>query len=1489
MADMDVLADTSEVNEKCALDMSTYENLPKGCNAASLHCATPIPKDDTDGSYVFVSSTDAATSDDHVASDLNGQAECSQNVDTEIMVRNRELNTDVGRKPESIIVSDALEDSQFEFSEHVKENDAIQDEIRVADVLQSSDAKVDEVEPGLDSSQTVEETRILEDQTINVSFDAETNSGEIHGVQSPQAVEDNQIQEENQRISTSGSSNTDANRCGEIEVESSQMAEDINSHEDNGIVKIMKSFDTETNHVINIEGESSPKADGIEIHKENGTVAIKFSDFDSNPGEEIEVESSQKADDIQNHEENGIMKSSSDTEANPRSEIEVESSREVEDIEIQEQDEVVDAIKSSATVEKRGQEGEVIPEYNDTVAINELSDTIHNSSKETEMESFEREEGIRESEDANLEAADCHYVNGKEKVDEMVNKAVISDPVGGIGESQIISMGAAESDLDDSDDTVEDVKRECTSGVALNEENSKKTQLTISQDGEHYQVVGEEQENLNNEVSLLEPSEENKVDMEQHLAAAPSPLVSSEDINGSISISTEDGLPTSMDQDAPLGTIDDKDTVANRTNFHDHSESSSGSVDCDVATVETHQLSPEMLISDPIELNEISVNDEQEVNHVLELEANSEMASHPKIDECVKVEVLEGTVSGNGDEVPTAFDESRISCGDDFVAGSQLIAGGTEPVESIDTVSAVVIGNTSIEIRELGSTNCPNDPVMRSNLDVEDCKVSEIVASVGDVVRADKEVRANHEVDFLGNSNFETKCENGRVEKDHQGTFHSNDFTSIEYQENGSTVPEIPNGVNKSSAIQLSSAVATDSELHDNGSCSIPIANKKSGDDIKIPSSKGGGSRNISGDDVSVSKTDVVLKGSIVNDEGNLNSTSDVVSETDDKPATEETQVIHEGCQNEPSPISPEGSGDTITGQNVGVEAGTRPFNFLVKVPRFDDKNIREQIKCAQTEVDWKTKDRDAIRVQIQTMRAAWKVLSDNLEAAVSEGRAARDLLKSKRLEIDSVQSVITKVKNAMSVEDIDGRIRNIEHMIEHETLPLKEEKQLIREIKQLKQLREQLSSTMGKQDELQQALDQKDQIEERLKLLRKEMDLLRDNVVKAESVIKAAKKKYNDESIKLDELQSQFKAADKIRQEAYANLQSMRKQLYEKNKYCWKYRDDAKEANEIASSRDLERLQHFCVNQVERMMELWNTNAEFREEYIKSNMRSTLRRLKTLDGRSLGPNEEPHVLNLVVKEGPARDNSLSTVSTTQESEKLIPADDARDNDKPGTKVAETKNQMTKRKKPETVMALVNDPRNISSENEVEEPPRPEEIKRTREEEELAAKAEELRKEEEARKLKEQRKLEEKAKAKEALERKKRNAEKAQARAVIKARKEAEEREKLREKRAKKKERKMAAETEAGNGWDEREAALVTEKPSEAPKEESENTGKQGMALAAKRPLKASQYTKQSKTKSIPPPLRNRGKRRMQPWMWVLLTTVVVFALFFVGQQRLLY
>ncbi|VVA23157.1 PREDICTED: proton [Prunus dulcis] len=606
----------------------------------------------------------------------------------------------------------------------------------------------------------------------------------------------------------------------------------------------------------------------------------------------------------------------------------------------------------------------------------------------------------------------------------------------------------------------------------------------------------------------------------------------------------------------------------------------------------------------------------------------------------------------------------------------------------------------------------------------------------------------------------------------------------------------------------------------------------------------------------------------------------DVQIDSDVKPTcevVESTDGIH---RSEASTSSQEVSTtDALEGQNKGAEVEKRPFYFLIRVPRYDDENLKEQIKQAQLHVEEKTKSRDTFRSKIQMERATCKEYFDNFEAARSEERAARDLFKAKRQEMDTLQLMINKVKNAMSVEDMDSKIRNMEHTMQHETLPLKEEKQYIREIKQMKQLREQLSSSLGKQDEVQQALDQKDHIEERSKVLRKEMDLLRNNLLKAETVTQAAKKKFNEENNMLNELLSQFRAADDIRQEAYSHLQSLRKQQYDKNKYFWRYKDDAKVANNLALSGDREKLQHFCINQVETIMELWNKNDDFRKEYVRCNNRSTLRRLRTSDGRSLGPDEEPPIIPDIVRA--TKDNLATVLSTPEQAKRVAPVESEKPDDKSAKKVGQPKIEIAKTKKPVKPATSEISPATASGRNEIEDE-KVEEPKLTKEEEELARKAEELRKEEAAARLREQRRLEEKAKAKEAQERKKRIAEKAQARAAIRAQKEAEEKEKEREKRVKKKERKKATTTKATNGISEGESAPEpsSETPTETP-EQSET--KEKPITVTKRSQKSSQFTKQTKVKSIPLPLRNRSKRRMQPWMWVLLTVLVVLALFFLG------
>lgn len=192
--------------------------------------------------------------------------------------------------------------------------------------------------------------------------------------------------------------------------------------------------------------------------------------------------------------------------------------------------------------------------------------------------------------------------------------------------------------------------------------------------------------------------------------------------------------------------------------------------------------------------------------------------------------------------------------------------------------------------------------------------------------------------------------------------------------------------------------------------------------------------------------------------------------------------------------------------------------------------------------------------------------------------------------------------------------------------------------------------------------------------------------------------------------------------------------------------------------------------------MELWNKNDDFRKEYVRCNNRSTLRRLRTSDGRSLGPDEEPPIIPDIVRA--TKDNLATVVSTPEQAKRVAPVESEKPDDKSAKKVGQPKIEIAKIKKPVKPALSEISPATASGRNEIEDE-KVEEPKLTKEEEEVARKAEELRKEEAAARLREQRRLEEKAKAKEAQERKKRIAEKAQARAAIRAQKEAEEKEKV--------------------------------------------------------------------------------------------------------------
>jgi hypothetical protein len=65
------------------------------------------------------------------------------------------------------------------------------------------------------------------------------------------------------------------------------------------------------------------------------------------------------------------------------------------------------------------------------------------------------------------------------------------------------------------------------------------------------------------------------------------------------------------------------------------------------------------------------------------------------------------------------------------------------------------------------------------------------------------------------------------------------------------------------------------------------------------------------------------------------------------------------------------------------------------------------------------------------------------------------------------------------------------ERIMQHETISLKEEKLLIKEINDLKAQRKQLCSSMGSKAEINEAFDQKEHIHERHKVLKQQIVII--------------------------------------------------------------------------------------------------------------------------------------------------------------------------------------------------------------------------------------------------------------------------------------------------------------------------------------------------------------------------------------------------------------
>ncbi|GLU23358.1 hypothetical protein SLE2022_393740 [Rubroshorea leprosula] len=444
---------------------------------------------------------------------------------------------------------------------------------------------------------------------------------------------------------------------------------------------------------------------------------------------------------------------------------------------------------------------------------------------------------------------------------------------------------------------------------------------------------------------------------------------------------------------------------------------------------------------------------------------------------------------------------------------------------------------------------------------------------------------------------------------------------------------------------------------------------------------------------------------------------------------------------------------------------------YFVRHRPHDDPKVKAKLEQQDKEIEKLNRARFQLIEDIKARKAERTEVVLQLKSLRDDFEQFKSMMDEKKKEIEPLQQALGKLRNTniaggrgglcSSEEELNDLIYSLKYRIQHESIPLAEEKQILREIKQLEGTREKVIANAAMRAKIQDSLGQKEVIQDQVKLMGADLDGVRKEQQAIQSKRKQLKEKADAYDSKIVALQDELNLLTEKRNKAFQTIQDLRKQREEGNIHFYQSRGLMSKAREIATMKDISALKELSNAEVEKFMALWNGSKAFRDDYEKRILQSLDSRQLSRDGRIRNPDEKP----LVLPEAqlPAEVETVAKPIVKQPKEDNKPS---QQDVKPNQKAQKD------------AVKKVKDSKSLVEHDKVEDYEIPESDKLQKEPSE--------NKVDEA-KLKEMKREEEIAKAKQAMERKKKLAEKAAAKASIRAQKEAEKKLKEREKKAKKK------------------------------------------------------------------------------------------------------
>ncbi|XP_030549719.1 proton pump-interactor 1-like [Rhodamnia argentea] len=546
---------------------------------------------------------------------------------------------------------------------------------------------------------------------------------------------------------------------------------------------------------------------------------------------------------------------------------------------------------------------------------------------------------------------------------------------------------------------------------------------------------------------------------------------------------------------------------------------------------------------------------------------------------------------------------------------------------------------------------------------------------------------------------------------------------------------------------------------------------------------------------------------------------------------------------------------------------------YMVKYRSYEDPSIKVKIEQADKEIQRRNLAKFQITETLREKRSERADLIAQLKALGVENRNFNIILDEKRKDMEPLHEALGKLRHAntggrgsglcSSEEELNLLIQSLNYRIQHESIPLTEEKQLLREIKQLEGTREKVIANAAMKAEVQKSVGEKEAIQDRVKLIGAGLDEVRKDQQVVKAKIKVLKEELEAIDAEIKSFQDELSNVIQKKDIAYETIQELRRKRDEGNACFYRNRTLLNQAKELAARRDVRAIEEIAHSEVENFFALWNGPRSFREDYENRIASSLDFRQMSRDGRTKSPDEKPVA---VVRDSVSLETESLVKASAKKAAKEDPKTMVQHNTAPAQKVQK---ETVKNVQKETVTKVQKE--TVTKVKDIETTPEHHELaeKENADSQKPPKRTPPVVNEVDLVKLKEMKREEEIAKAKQAMERKKKLAEKNAAKAAIKAQKEAEKKLKEREKKAKKKAGTSAPATDSD------EAAQV---PEESVEMEKVDPGVEAVLPVKEKFTKENPVRHRTRTKgaeSLPKAILKR-KKSSNYWVYVAPVAVAV-------------